>query len=302
MSSRTAAGGLLIGCLALLSASFGPDAASAKAKQRKAADFRLQDPRDGGVVTLAELKKNKAVVVVFLGVECPLCKQFLPVLAELHKEYASKGISFIGIDANSQDSLERVAAHARRHAIPFPMLRDVGNKVADQLEARRTPEALLLDSDGVVRYRGRIDDQFGIDYARAGRPTRRDLAAAIEELLAGKSVSVPRTEAVGCRIGRVVKPKADGRVTYAKHVSRILQKNCQQCHRPGQIGPMSLLSFADATAWSDTIREVVGDGRMPPWHADPRYGKFSNDRRLSQEDRETLLAWLDGGTPRGDDK
>jgi hypothetical protein len=65
---------------------------------------------------------------------------------------------------------------------------------------------------------------------------------------------------------------------------------------------MSLLTYDDAMAWSDTIREVIAERRMPPWHADPRYGKFSNDRSLSKEDRETLLAWIDRGTPSGDDK
>ncbi len=270
---------------------------------RKAVDFHLQDPRDQDAVSLSVLReKNKAVVLVFLGVECPLSNQFVPVLSALHKEYSDKGIAFVGINANSQDSRERVAAHARRHAIPFPVVKDVGNKVADQLGAHRTPEAFVVDNAGIIRYQGRIDDQFGIGYARPGKPTRRDLAVALEEVLAGKTVSVPRTEAAGCRIGRIAKPKTDGQITYAKQVSRILQKNCQECHRPGRIGPMSLLTFEDALAWSETIREVVDEGRMPPWHADPRYGKFSNDRRLSQQDKETLLAWIDHGTPRGADK
>lgn len=294
--------GLLFGSFALLGASIGIPSEPPK-EVRKAIEFRLEDPRDRSGVSLSALReKNKAVVLVFLGVECPLSNQFLPVLAELHKEYTSKGVSFVGINANSQDSRERVAAHARRNEIPFPVVKDVGNKVADRLGARRTPEAFVVDASGSIRYRGRIDDQFGIGYARAGKPTRRDLAAALDEILAGKMVSTARTETTGCRIGRIAQPKADGKITYAKHISRILQKNCQECHRPGQIGPMALLTFDDAVAWSDTIREVVDEGRMPPWHADPRYGKFSNDRSLSKEERETLLSWIDHGTPRGDDK
>jgi len=274
-----------------------------RVKGRKVDDFRLQDPRDRDTVVLsALLENNKAVVVVFLGVECVLNNQFIPVLTRLYKEYTSKGIAFIGINSNSQDSRERVAAHARRSAIPFPVVKDAGNKVADQFGARRTPEAFIVDSSGIIRYQGRIDDQFGIGYARPGKPTRRDLAAALDEILAGKAVSVPRTEVSGCCIGHVVKPKENGRITYAKQVSRIVQKNCQECHRPGQIAPMSLLTFEDALAWSDTIREVISEGRMPPWYADPRYGKFSNDRRLSPEDKETLLTWLNNRTPRGDDK
>lgn len=270
---------------------------------RKAADFCLQDPRDQGMVVLSDLlRENKAVVLVFLGTECVLNNQFLPVLIELHEEYSSKGVAFVGINANTQDSRESVAEHARRNAIPFPVVKDVGNKVADQLEARRTPEAFIVDSNSIIRYQGRIDDQFGIGYVRTGKPTRRDLAIALDEVLAGKTVSVPRTEVSGCCIGRVAKPKEDGPITYAKQVSRILQKNCQECHRPGQIAPMSLMTFDDALAWSDTIREVVTQGRMPPWYADPRYGKFSNDCRLSKEDKETLLDWIDNGTPRGDDK
>jgi peroxiredoxin len=269
---------------------------------RKVGDFRLKDPRDQAIVSLADLKDRKAIVVVFLGTECPVSNLFLPVLADLHHNYQSKGVAFVGINANSQDGLERIAAHARQHAIPFPIVKDAGNRIADQFGARRTPEAFLLDRSAKVLYQGRIDDQFGVGYSRPGKPMRRDLAEAIDETLASKPVSIPATTASGCVIGRITKPKADGKITYSQHVSRILQQHCQECHRPGQIGPMSLLTFEDAVAWSDTIREVVSEGRMPPWHADPGHGKFSNDRRLSKEEKDTLLVWLDHGTPRGDDR
>jgi peroxiredoxin len=292
----------LLGCLAAASLHAGPRGESVSAKDRPVVDFRLQDPRDQTSVVLSDLKERKAIVVLFLGVECPLSNQFLPVLAELHRDYSRKGVAFLGINSNSQDSLERVANHARQHAIPFPVLKDVGNKVADQFGAQRTPEAFVIDGGGAVLYRGRIDDQFGIDYARAGKPTRRDLAEALDEILSGKPVSVAATTAPGCRIGRVARPRADGTLTYSRDIDRILQKNCQDCHHPGQIGPMSLLSYDDAVAWSDTIREVISEGRMPPWHADPRYGKFANDRRLSKEDARTLISWIDQGMPRGAEK
>jgi peroxiredoxin/mono/diheme cytochrome c family protein len=298
MSMRSAVWIVLIASLALPCVRGEP----AKSDARTVPNFQLKDPRDQRTVSLADFKDKKAAVVVFLGAECPLSNLFLSVLADLHKEYDSKSVAFVGVNANSQDSLERVAVHARRHNVPFPIVKDAGNKVADLFGAQRTPEAFVLNGAGEILYQGRIDDQFGIGYARPGKPARRDLAAALDEVLAGKPVSVAKTKVHGCRIGRIAEPKANGPVTYAKHVSRILQKNCQECHRPGQIGPMSLLNFKDAVAWSDTIREVIDEGRMPPWHADPRHGKFSNDRRLTKEERETLLAWLDNGTPRGDDK
>src|SRR5262249_35230063 len=90
-------------------------------------------------------------------------------------------------------------------------------------------------------------------------------------------------------------------VTYTKQVARILQNRCQECHRPGMIGPMALLTYDDARSWSGTIREVIEEKRMPPWHADPRYGHFSNNRSLSKEDRDTLLAWIDNSCPKGAD-
>jgi len=79
-----------------------------------------------------------------------------------------------------------------------------------------------------------------------------------------------------------------------------LQNKCQECHRPGQIGPMPLLTYEDASSWSATIREVLEQNRMPPWHADPRFGKFENNRGLAAEDRAALLAWIDQDCPKGD--
>ena len=100
----------------------------------------------------------------------------------------------------------------------------------------------------------------------------------------------------------VREPRGDGGVTYAKQVSRVLQKRCQECHRPGEIGPFSLLTYEDARDWAETIREVVVEQRMPPWYADPRYGKFANERCLSREETDLLLSWIRQRCPKGDDK
>jgi len=91
-------------------------------------------------------------------------------------------------------------------------------------------------------------------------------------------------------------------VTFAKDVLPILQKNCQSCHRPGQIGPMSLLTYPEARPWARAIKTQVVGRNMPPWHADPQYGHFVNDRSLAQADIDTLAAWADGGAVEGDPK
>jgi thiol-disulfide isomerase/thioredoxin len=262
--------------------------------------FRLDDAA-GKPWALADAKGKKAVVVLFLGTECPINNQYLPTLAKLSKAYADKGVPFVAINSNAHDTPTRILAHVKTNGLPFPVLKDTGNVVADDFGARRTPEAFVLSPDGKILYQGRIDDQRGVAYKRKS-PTRRDLVEAIEEVLAGKPVSVPKTEVAGCLIARAITPKETGTITYARHVSRILQDRCQECHRPGQVGPFSLLSYEDALSWQDMIREVVEEKRMPPWHADPKHGKFANDRSLSSQERETLLGWIKQGCPKGDEK
>ena len=179
------------------------------------------------------------VVIAFLGIECPLASLYAPQLAELARGYEKKGVAFFGVDANQQDAPSALSRFAQEHDLPFPLLKDVGNELADRLGVERTPEVFVLDAGRVVRYRGRVDDQFGFGVHRPA-PTRRDLAAALDDLLAGRPVATPRTEPVGCRIGRIAKAKADATVTYSKQVARILRDRCVACHREGEIAPFSL--------------------------------------------------------------
>ncbi len=88
-------------------------------------------------------------------------------------------------------------------------------------------------------------------------------------------------------------------VTFHKNVERILQEHCQECHRPGEIAPFSLLSYTEARPWVKAIKADVLQGKMPPWPADPHYGKFANDRTLSKAEVETIVAWADNGAPEG---
>jgi hypothetical protein len=87
--------------------------------------------------------------------------------------------------------------------------------------------------------------------------------------------------------------------TFHKDVEPILQKACQECHRPGEIGPMPLLTFDQVRPWAKGMKTAVLKGTMPPWPADSHYGKFSNDRSLTKAEIDTLVAWVDGGTKEG---
>ncbi len=262
------------------------------------ANFTLKDGHDKAW-SLNDVKDAKAVVVVFLGVECPVNNAYLPRLAELHATYKEKGVVFVGINSNWQDTALKVRGHAETHKIPFPMLKDPANKVADALSARRTPEVFVLDGQRRIAYQGRIDDRIGIGYQRP-EAAKQDLVDALDAVLDGKPVETPITEPPGCWIARAVTPKTEGKITYTKHVAPILQNRCQECHRPGEVGPFTLTSYEDAVNWSEMIREVITTGQMPPWHADPKHSSFANDRRLTDVEKKTLLGWIDGGVVKGD--
>jgi peroxiredoxin len=261
-------------------------------------NFKLQDYL-GTWHELDEWKEKKAVVVAFLGTECPLCLQYGPRLTELAKEYETQGVAFVGVDANQQDSLQEIAHYARDYGVDFTLLKDVGNKVADQFGAVRTPEVFLLDEQRVVRYWGRIDDQFGIGYVRP-KPEHRYLAQALDALLAAKPVETAVTKGLGCHIGRINRKPATGDVTYSKHIVPILNAHCVRCHRKGEIGPFTLTRYDDVVGWTETIREVIAERRMPPWHANPAFGHFLNDARLLDEEKELIFQWIDNGAPEGD--
>ncbi|MGH9760070.1 MAG: c-type cytochrome, partial [Blastocatellia bacterium] len=102
--------------------------------------------------------------------------------------------------------------------------------------------------------------------------------------------------------GFVSGPAGSNSVTFSKDVASIFFRKCTACHRPGEAAPMSLLTYRDARPWARSIKEKVLTKAMPPWHADPAYGKFENDRSLSPNEIETISRWVDAGAPEGDSK
>jgi hypothetical protein len=102
--------------------------------------------------------------------------------------------------------------------------------------------------------------------------------------------------------GALAAASAPAAPTFNKDVAPILQQHCQECHRPGEIGPMPLLTYRQARPWAAAIKAAVAQKKMPPWFADPQYGQFSNDRSLSRHDMDTIVAWANGGAIEGDRK
>lgn len=273
----------------------GADDGSTKTEQLLQLD--LTDFR-GKQWSLEKFAEQPVVVVAFLGVECPLAKLYASRLNELQKEFGPQQVAIIGVDANPQDSLNEMAAFARRQAIEFPWLRDSQQKLVERLGATRTPEVFVLDRQRRVRYQGRIDDQYGIGYVRP-KPEKPLLREAIESLLAGRELTVANEPAVGCLIGKVKSSATSQDITYSQHIAPIFRDACVQCHRSGEIGPFPMTDYAEVSGWAEMIAEVVTEKRMPPWQASPEYGSFANDCSLSDQQRDLVLKWVAAGAPEG---
>lgn len=308
--------------------------------------FELTDTVSAGRVSLPRPGERKATVLIFLGIDCPIGNLYMPRLVQLAEQFGKEGVVVLGINSNYRQGVEEIAANAREYGVNFPILHDEGNVVADALQAERTCEVLVLDSQNILRYRGAIDDQYGLGYAKDA-PSRSYLAEALSAVLAGKVPETQATTVFGCpierdparsgpveladlsipdRVNRLISAaervrapsqtlqeawrelhgnedeliEKVGPVTYSKHVAPIIQAKCVSCHRPGEVGPFSLTDFGQVSRRLQNIGEVVDLRRMPPWHADPRYGHFANDRSLTPEERATVLAWIEQGAPEGD--
>ncbi len=252
--------------------------------------------------SLHDLKGREATVVVFLSLECPVSSSYVPLLCELARQYQDKGVAFVGIAVNEDLDPAELARQVRDFKFTFPVIRDVNHAAVAAFQARRTPEAFVLDSRFVLRYRGRIDNGYAARLKKNRQVTRHDLQQALDEVLAGKPVTEPATVAVGCPIVRERPERAAGTgVTFYKDVLPVLQNHCQTCHRPGAVGPFSLLTYRQAVNWASDIKEYTETRKMPPWK--PVEGPaFHHERKLSERDLATLAAWVDGGTPEGDPK
>ena len=265
---------------------------------RQVANFVLPD-HTGTQISLADFDDRQAMVLFFTGTECPISNLYLVELEKIQKDYSQRGLQVVGINSNTGTTAAELTEHRREYKLTIPILADSAQRVADRLGAQRTAEVFLLDRQRVVCYHGRVDDRFGYTFKNA-TPRRRDLRQALDQLLDGGQITVSETAPLGCLITRTKKTQQDSTITYAKDISRILQQRCHECHRPGMVGPFSLLTYQDAVKHSAMIKEVVLQGRMPPWHADPRYGHWSNNRKMQQQEVDTLIAWIDAGVPFGD--
>jgi peroxiredoxin len=148
---------------------------------------------EGRRFSLTETEKtHAATVVLFVSTICPYSNYYDDLVRDMSNEFGKKGVAFVGINSGRVESLEEVKVHARDHGHTFDIIKDPESRIADLLDARRTPEVFLFDASGTLRYHGRI----------ASKLSAPDLKTAIDALLAGKPIHPAETKAFGCAILR----------------------------------------------------------------------------------------------------
>ena len=230
---------------------------------------------------------TKATVLVFLGNPCPASDAVAPEVRRLAAAYAPRGVAFRGVLVGP----DARPGSAARYRFDFPVVPDPDHDLADPSGVTVTPEAVVLDPDGAVVYRGRVVDR---------EPGKAPLRAAIDAAVAGRPPAVAEARAVGTPLPRVRVAGPGERVTYAKHVAPILARRCAGCHRPGDVGPFPLLTYRDAARRAAFLAGEAADRRMPPWKPRRGFGEFLDEARLTPRELATLAAWAEAGAPEGD--
>jgi peroxiredoxin len=160
----------------------------------------------GGKLSLQKSRGRVATILVCMAIDCPISNEYLPTLNRLADRQRPQGINFIGISPNAGETLRAMADHARQYEMTFPFVKDDDAKVSRRLRFQVTPEVFVFDKSGALVYRGRIDDRYRAGGGATNAKVTSDLERALDELIAGKPVSVSHTKAIGCPIQETASP------------------------------------------------------------------------------------------------
>lgn len=266
-------------------------------RQVDVSELRMLDVA-GTIHELGGIDGLEGTVFVFVSSECPISRKYIPELNRLSQSAAEKRLAFFAVLSDASISRADAARFIDEFSVGFPVLFDTSGDLAERFQPSHVPEAFLIDGRGKVVYQGRIDDLYSDVDKRRIAASQRDLLAAITAVGDGKQVPVAKTKSIGCKFESF--PGADDtEITYARQIAPILQANCAECHRPGEVAPFSLLTHEDAAKRSEWIRDITASKLMPPWKAEEGHGHFVGSRRLSDRQIQQLAAWHKAGAPKG---
>jgi hypothetical protein len=244
-------------------------------------NFRLLDQRGAS----HELYYLSDMPVIVLGAQqngCPASREAALRLRELNDAFATKGVAVRMLNSTLLTTRESVAAEMSQSAPDVPVLLDPTQLVGETLGAKRAGEVFVIDTkDWTLTYRGPV----------------AHVEEAVQAALAGNKLKRGKVRVRGCevRMPEYKRERAHAKISYERTIAPMLQEKCATCHREGGIAPWAMSSYEMVKGFAPMIREVVRTERMPPWHADPQFGAFSNDRSLTAEQKTTLVHWIEAG-------
>jgi mono/diheme cytochrome c family protein len=306
LAAGVSASALLFGCStdtgAPNAAQYAQTTAAVAAATPKTVDNFMLVDQNLEAHELYRLADAPAVVIVTTGNGCPIARSMAPGLKALKAAYAAKGVEFMMLNSNLQDTREAIQKEAKDYGYEMPVLLDSNQLVGESLGVTRTAEVFVINpKTWQVVYHGPLDDRT--DYGGAQKANVTPYAAnALDALLAGKPyVQQAALQTKGCLIDFPQRSAAAmTKISYAKDVAPILEAKCVACHQEGGIGPFAMSSYDMVKGFSPMIREVIRTHRMPPWNADPHVGAFQDDKSLSPDQIKTVVHWIEAGAPRGD--
>ena len=289
----------LVGAWGFAGAGPGHLAQASAAAGQKVDNFELTDQNLLGH-SLYSMADAKAIVIITQGNGCPVVRNNGTAYNALKAAYKDKGVEFMMLNANTQDSREDILKEAADFHYDFPILQDTNQLVGEQLHLERTGEVIVIDpKTWSIVFRGPVDDRVTYERQKA-KATKHYAADALDQFLAGRPVRDAHEMAPGCIINLLEASAQPQKISYTHDIAPIIQEKCVSCHQPGGIGPMNLTNYDFIKGQSSMIREVIRTRRMPPFHVDPRIGHFNNDKSLSAEQTKLLVHWIEAGSPRGD--
>ena len=249
-------------------------------------NFRLMD-HQGASHELHYFADAPAIVLMTHSTSCSTMPQSLQSLTSMQTQFSPAGAEFMLINSDLRDRRTTVAASVAD--ADLPILLDPTQIIGESLGADTAGETLVVNPrDWTLAYRGDVTGA----------------AQAVAQLVAGDEVSVDSqpVASADCALDfpELARRAEHKNISYAKTIAPMLNDNCISCHREGGIGPWAMSDYNMVRGFSLMIREVVRTQRMPPWHADPHVGEFSNDRSLSDDEIRTLVHWVEAGAPRGE--
>ena len=229
-------------------------------------------------------------VLIFVGDSISNALPILPELKELSAATASQGVQFWIVSSLWGNNRSNLIAEAKQYDIPFPVLHDHAGLVTREFGITKAPEVIALKNRTFgIFYRGAVSEIQGAS-------TAHYLSDALDRFLQDQPIALTHVRPVG---HAVTLPGSSNIPDYVAEIAPILQARCVRCHSEGGIAPWAMTNHTIVQDYGDRLKDEVLSARMPPWHADPHVGGFSNDSSLRPDEADKLIRWLNAGAPRG---